>query len=134
VPTYRLHSTTEGDLGLLEHPAPTLKAGDVVELSDGREALVTARVDTGEAPIAALLEVAPWPKRRISAGAAALFWTAVVLFLWLLLAASSAEDCTGDEFLCFGAGDVFMLLALPALVLWGLGLVVIWGARRARGR
>ena len=43
MPTYRLHDTTDADLGLLEHPAPNVEPGDVVVLPDGREALVTAR-------------------------------------------------------------------------------------------
>ena len=62
MPTYRLHSATGDDLGRLEHPAPNLEAGDVVTLEDGREALVTARVETdGRGPFAALLEVAVAP-------------------------------------------------------------------------
>ena len=43
---YRLHDTTGDDLGLIEHPAPNVEPGDVVMLVDGREALVTARVET----------------------------------------------------------------------------------------
>jgi hypothetical protein len=46
VPTHRLHDTTGDDLGLLEHPAPNVEPGDVVVLADGREAIVTARVET----------------------------------------------------------------------------------------
>ncbi len=42
VPTYRLHDTTGDDLGVSEHPAPSVEPGDVVVLEDGREALVTA--------------------------------------------------------------------------------------------
>ena len=57
MPIYRLHDTTGDDLGLLEHPAPNLGPGDVVELEDGREALVTARVETDGEPIEALLEL-----------------------------------------------------------------------------
>jgi hypothetical protein len=59
VPTYRLHDHSGYDLGLLEHPAPNVEPGDVVELADGRKVLVTARVETGGGPLAALLEVAP---------------------------------------------------------------------------
>jgi hypothetical protein len=58
VPTYRLHDTTGEDLGLIEHPAPNGEPGDVVMLPDGREALVTARVEAEARPLAALLEVA----------------------------------------------------------------------------
>jgi hypothetical protein len=58
VPTYRLHDSTGDDLGLLEHPAPNLEAGDVVFLPDGRETLVTSRVEAQPGPLAALLEVA----------------------------------------------------------------------------
>ena len=56
---YRVHDTTGDNLGLVEHPAPNLRPGDVVQLPDGREALVVAKVETGEAPIAALLESCP---------------------------------------------------------------------------
>lgn len=58
VPTYRVHDTTGDDLGLIEHPAPNVEPGDVVELADGREALVTARVEAKPGPLVALLEVA----------------------------------------------------------------------------
>jgi hypothetical protein len=61
VPTYRLHDTTGGDLGVIEHPAPNVEPGDVVMLEDGREALVTARVETDGREVAALLEVAIAP-------------------------------------------------------------------------
>lgn len=54
--------TTGDDLGFLEHPAPNLEPGDVVMVPDGREALVTARVQTyGRGRLAALLEVAIAP-------------------------------------------------------------------------
>ena len=59
-----LHDTTGDDLGTIEHPAPNLEDGDVVTLPDGREALVTRRVETcGVGPLAGLLEVmvAPTP-------------------------------------------------------------------------
>jgi hypothetical protein len=61
VAIYRLHDTTGDDLGLLEHPAPNVEPGDVVMLDDGREALVTARGETGGGQVAALLEVAIAP-------------------------------------------------------------------------
>jgi len=48
LPTYRLHRHDGGDLEFLEHPAANLDPGDVVVLQDGREALVAARVETGE--------------------------------------------------------------------------------------
>lgn len=50
--------------GLIEHPAPNVEPGDVVMLEDGREGLVTTRVETGgRGPFAAFLEVvvAPTP-------------------------------------------------------------------------
>ena len=46
---------------LIEHPAPNLEPGDVVVLVDGREALVTARVEAEPGPLTALLEVAIAP-------------------------------------------------------------------------
>jgi len=63
VPIYRLHDTSGDDLGLLEHPAPNLEPGDVVVLADGREAIVTARVEAepGPGPLVAMLEVALAP-------------------------------------------------------------------------
>jgi hypothetical protein len=59
--TYLLHDTSGDDLGLLEHPAPNLEPRDVVLLADGREALVTARVEAERGPLAALLEVVVAP-------------------------------------------------------------------------
>jgi len=35
-----------GYTGLLEQPSPHLKAGDVIVLADGREALVTVRMES----------------------------------------------------------------------------------------
>lgn len=55
--TYRLHDHVGNDLGLLERPARNLEPGDVVVLADGREALLTARVEAEPGPLAALLEV-----------------------------------------------------------------------------
>jgi hypothetical protein len=65
VPIYRLHDTSGADLGLLEHPAPNLEPGDVVLVADGREAIVTARVEAepGWGQQVALLEVAIAPSR-----------------------------------------------------------------------
>ena len=58
MPSYRLHDTHANDLGILEHPAPNLVPGDVILLDDGREALITARVDTPIGhPLTAMLEV-----------------------------------------------------------------------------
>ena len=62
MPTHRVHDTAGDDLGTIEHPAPNVEAGDVVVLEDGREALVSARVETGgRGSFAALLEVAIAP-------------------------------------------------------------------------
>jgi hypothetical protein len=59
---YRVHDTAGDDLGTLLHAATNVEPGDVVFLTDGREALVTARVETnGQGPFAALLEVAVAP-------------------------------------------------------------------------
>jgi hypothetical protein len=59
VPIYRLHDTTGDDLGFLEHPAPNLEPGDVVVAADGREAIMTARVEAepGWGHLVAILEV-----------------------------------------------------------------------------
>ena len=65
VPIYRIHDTTGDDLGLLEHPAPNLEPGDVVVLADGRDAVVTVRVEVepGPGPLIAMLEVLVSPER-----------------------------------------------------------------------
>ena len=60
---FRLHDTTGDDLRLLEHPAPNLEPGDVVVVADGREAIVTARVEAEPGPLVAMLEVAIAPSR-----------------------------------------------------------------------
>jgi hypothetical protein len=59
VPIYHLHDTTGDDLGLLEHFAPNLEPGDVLVLGDGRETVVTARVEAepDSGALVALLEV-----------------------------------------------------------------------------
>jgi len=54
---YRLRDTTGEDLGLIEHPAPNVEAGDVVMLPDGREALVSARLEADGNLVDALLQV-----------------------------------------------------------------------------
>jgi hypothetical protein len=64
VPTYRLHDHAGDDLGLSEHPTRTVEPGDVVVLSDGREAHVTARVEAESGPLAALPEVAVSSERQ----------------------------------------------------------------------
>ena len=51
-----LHDTT-GHLGMIDHPAPNVEAGDVIVLMNGREALVTSPVEAYGGPLAALLEV-----------------------------------------------------------------------------
>jgi len=51
MPTYRLHDPEGDDLGPVEHPAPNLEPGDVVVLTDGRETLVTARVEAEPGPL-----------------------------------------------------------------------------------
>ena len=55
--TYRLRDATGDDLGVIEHPAPNVEAGDVVMLPDGREALVSARIEGDERFVTALLQV-----------------------------------------------------------------------------
>jgi hypothetical protein len=62
--TYGIHNHAGDDLGRVQHPAPNVEPGDVVMLEDGREALVTARVETETAaPLAALLEVVVMSER-----------------------------------------------------------------------
>jgi hypothetical protein len=51
VPRYRLHDHTGDDLGTIEHSAGNLEPGDIVFLPDGREALVTARVEAVASPV-----------------------------------------------------------------------------------
>jgi hypothetical protein len=63
--------TTGDDLGLIEHPAPNVEPGDVLVLPDGREALVTARVEAASGQLVALLEVAIAPTPLTSGDAIA---------------------------------------------------------------
>ena len=59
---YRVHDTAGDDLGTILHAATNVEPGDIVFLTDGREALVTARVETPKGtPFTALLEVAIAP-------------------------------------------------------------------------
>jgi hypothetical protein len=57
VAAYRVRSLSGDYLGRVEGLAPNLDRGDVVELPTGRDAIVIARVETGEESIIALLEV-----------------------------------------------------------------------------
>jgi hypothetical protein len=65
MPTYHLRDDETGtSLGILEHPAPNVEVADVVLLADGREAIVTARVEgrLGSRYTAVLeLGVSPFP-------------------------------------------------------------------------
>ena len=60
-----IYDATGDDLGLPEHPAPNLEPGVVVVVADGREALVTARVEAEPAPgpLVVMLEVVVTSKR-----------------------------------------------------------------------
>jgi hypothetical protein len=44
-PTALRDDETGEDLGILDHPAPNVEVGDLVLLADGREVVVTARVE-----------------------------------------------------------------------------------------
>ena len=58
MPLYRLRDSSANDLGLLRHPVPNLEPGDVVPLRDGRQAIVTARIESApNRALTALLEV-----------------------------------------------------------------------------
>ena len=59
VSIYRVHDTTGEDLGFLEHPAPNLEPGDVLVFADGREGVVTERLEAepSPGPLIAMLEV-----------------------------------------------------------------------------
>lgn len=48
-------------LGVIEHRAWNVERGDVMELPSGHDGIATARVETGEESIAALLEVVAAP-------------------------------------------------------------------------
>jgi hypothetical protein len=62
MPTYCLQGEY-GYVGLLEHPVSNLEAGDVVVLGDGRQALVTARIEPWRGSrFAAVLEVVLSPE------------------------------------------------------------------------
>lgn len=64
MPTYCVQDDS-GYVGILEHPVPNLEPGDMVTLDDGREALVTARVEgrRGSRFVAVLdVAIAPEPE------------------------------------------------------------------------
>jgi hypothetical protein len=63
VSIYRLHDTTGDDLGLLEHLRRTSSPVMLWVLADGREGVVTARVEAepGWGQLVAMLEVAVAP-------------------------------------------------------------------------
>ena len=61
MPLYRLHDHAGDDLGAIEHVAGNLEPGDIVFLRDGREALITARVEAAQGRLAALLDVVVAP-------------------------------------------------------------------------
>ena len=72
VPRYRVLSMTGEYLGQIESKTPNVGRGDVVELPNGRDAIVTDRAETIEDGIEALLQVAaapsygsstPWTRR-----------------------------------------------------------------------
>jgi hypothetical protein len=61
MPTYLLQDSG-GYIGLLQHPAPNLTAGDEVVLADGRAARVTARIDSWHGSrFAAVLDIRVLP-------------------------------------------------------------------------
>lgn len=51
-------------------------------------------------------------------------WTVLVAAVWVVLAASFADDET-CSWVCFSVGDMLMLLAIPAVLVWTLGLTVL---------
>jgi hypothetical protein len=50
MPVYQLHDTVGTNLGMFEDPATNIGPGDIVVLEDGRDAHVTLRVETSDAP------------------------------------------------------------------------------------
>lgn len=60
-------------------------------------------------------------------------WSAFVGVVWLLLAASLADDET-CSFICFTFGDMLAILIVPASLAWALGLITIFLVRRLRSR
>lgn len=77
MPTYRVRALSGDDLGLVENVAANVERGDVVQLPNGHDAIVTVRTETGEDGVEALLEVAvpptygsrtPWSRRSPASG------------------------------------------------------------------
>jgi len=69
---------------------------------------------------------------RRSTGWDVAIWTGVVVFVWVALSFAWGEgkDCSGwGALLCFTTKVLLYLLALPALVIWVIGVVFI--SRRA---
>jgi len=57
MPVYLLYDTAGGNLGEFEDPATTIGPGDIVVLEDGRDALVTTRIEASDEGACATLVV-----------------------------------------------------------------------------
>ena len=53
---------------------------------------------------------------------------------WVVLAAAFADDEACSSFVCLTFSDTLVLLAVPGAIVWSLGLIVLYIARRLRRR
>jgi hypothetical protein len=60
-------------------------------------------------------------------------WSASVAFLWVVLAGSFADDKT-CTWICFTFGDMLSFLAVPAALVWALGMIALYVVGRLRRR
>jgi hypothetical protein len=61
-------------------------------------------------------------------------WSTFVGIWWVVLAAAFADDEACSSFICLTFSDTLVLLAVPGAIVWSLGLIVLYIARRPRRR
>jgi hypothetical protein len=58
-------------------------------------------------------------------------WSAFVGISWVALAAAFADDQT-CSYICFTFRDMLVVLLFPAMIVWPLGLIVLYIVGRSR--
>ena len=61
-------------------------------------------------------------------------WSACVGALWVVLAGVFADDPQCSGFICLTFGDVLVILFTPAVIMWAIGLLVLYVGFRVRSR
>jgi hypothetical protein len=61
-------------------------------------------------------------------------WSAFVGLWWVVLAGSFADDEPCASYICLTFGDMLAIVFIPAVIVWSLGLIVLYVALRWRSR